>query len=266
VFTFAQQLLNSLLKAAFCAARRVVTVRHRPANIVGAPAKRGTAVAVANHLRIRHDALVDEPPTTNEWERAYQASIEAEHQANLRADELHARQMAIMPPEERRRRRAGLTLVIVIMGPLLVGGIIVDGVSSYRVVSGHAVPGTVVLTRQVDVCVGRPPCVPTWEGRFTSSDGTVDRVVDFAEPVPRAQAFPGANVAARWTSVKPDSVYLAKSGSFRDWVLTTVMVLAVCAVVGAGALVVWRRRARLRRQIEAEAVATTASGTPTPEQ
>ena len=202
-----------------------------------------------------------EPPT-NEWERTYQASVEAERLAGLRADELHAREMATMPPAERRRRRRKHLLILLPMGALLLGGIIVDGIASHEVVSDQAVSGTAELTQQVEVCVGRPPCFPMWEAHFTSDDGTIDRVVIFAENVPGSQAYPGARVDARWTSVRSDNVYLADSSAYRDWFWTSMLVLVACVIAAAWALIVWRRRVRLRRQIESEAASTSGTVTP----
>ncbi len=204
-------------------------------------------------------------PSENEWERTYQASVEAERQAGLRAAELHERAMAMMPPTERRRRRRTLLIILLPMGALLLAGIIVDGVASHAVVSGDAREGTAVLTRQVEVCVGRPPCFLMWEARFSSDDGTIDRTVVFDEDVPAADAQSGARVAARWTSVKPDKVYLAESRAFRNWFWTSIMVLVVCLVAAGIAFSVWHRRRQLRRKIESEGAPTTATkGPPTP--
>lgn len=189
---------------------------------------------------------------TNDWERAYQASIEAERERARIEDEQNARAAAMLPPAERRKRRRFLALFLVPMLMLLVAGIVVDGLAGYRVVSGHAVPGTVELARIVDVCPGRPPCVPYWEGRFRSDDGAVDRVVVFVEDVPGQQARRGAFVRARWTNLRGDSVYLERSGAYRDWFWTTVTVCCIGLVVLAVALVVWRRRVRLRRKILSE--------------
>jgi hypothetical protein len=194
---------------------------------------------------------VDEAPV-NEWERAYNASIEAEHEANLRAEEAHARQMAMMPLKERRRRRRTYLLILLFMGPLFALGVIVDGVASHRVATGHAVDGTAVLVRQVSIDCGRPPCGYTWEAHFVSDDGTIDRTLVFAEDVPSALGVPGTRLDARWTSVNPDSVYLAKSKSFRNWVEGLLFFATLGVIVAVGVAVVLRRRARLRRTIEAE--------------
>lgn len=187
----------------------------------------------------------------NEWERAYQGSIEAEHEANLRAEEAHARQMAMMPLTERRRRRRTYLLILLFMGPLFALGLIIDGVASHRVVTGHAVDGTAVLIREVAVDCARPPCLYSWEAHFVSNDGTVDRVLVFAEDVPSGLGGPGTRLDARWTSANPDAVYLAKSKSFRNWVEGLVFFGALCLVVAVGVTVVLRRRAQLRRKIEA---------------
>lgn len=202
-------------------------------------------------MGIRQSASVNEAPL-NEWERVAHASIEAEREANLRAEELHARQMAMMPLKERRRRRRTYLLILLIMGPLFAVGVIIDGVASHRVVTGHAVNGSAVLTRQVSILCGRPPCGYTWEAHFVSNDGSVDKVLRFAEDVPAALGVPGSRLDARWTSVNPDFVYLAKSKSFRYWVEGTLFFSAIGAVVAVGVGVVLRRRALLRRQIEAE--------------
>jgi hypothetical protein len=202
-------------------------------------------------------------PPNNEWERAYQASVEAEYRARLEAEQAHARQMAVMPPHERRRMRRQYILIGVLMGPLLLAGIIVDGVASHDVVSGHAVSGTAVLTKQVDVCAGRPPCIPYWEAHFASDDGTMNRVLVFAEDVPATEAFAGSRVPARWTSVRPDNVFLAKSKAFRDWFWSTIIIVAAGLAVCAVAIVVLRRRARLRRRIESERAGPTDRAEPT---
>lgn len=202
-------------------------------------------------LGFRHSASVDEAPV-NEWERAYKSSIEAEHEANLRAEEAHARQMAMMPLKERRRRRRTYFLILLLMGPLFALGVIVDGVASHRVVTGHAVNGTAVLVRQVSIDCGRGPCGYTWQAHFVSDDGTIDRTLVFAEDVPSALGVPGTRVNARWTSVKPDSVYLAKSRSFRNWAEGLLFFATLGVIVAVGVVVVLRRRARLRRTIEAE--------------
>jgi hypothetical protein len=201
-------------------------------------------------------------PAPNEWERAYQASVEAAYRAHLQAEAAHEREMATMPRGDRRSRVVVFAVMVLACGSLLLIPLAIDGMASYDVVSGHAVKGTAVLTRLVEVCVGRPPCSKSWEARFFSDDGTVQRLVVFAEDVPGSLAHVGARVPARWTSVKPDSVYLAASSAFRIWLWASIVVFALMLLGAWVTLATWRRRRRLRRQIEAAQAAAAAIDRP----
>jgi hypothetical protein len=188
---------------------------------------------------------VPEPPI-NESEWKDPVAADPVRRAAGAVGEAHAEHVSTRPLSERPARRAWYLFVGLLIVALLVGAVVVEGISSRRVVSDGAVRGTVLLTREVEVCLRRRPCFMVWEGRFTSDDGMIDRGVRFADDVPEAQASPGERVEATWTSGNPQNAYLPNSDSFRNWARTTLLVSMPLLLVVAGSLVVWLRGLRRR--------------------
>ena len=193
--------------------------------------------------------------TENQWERTYYASLKKAEEDSRLANERERRERAkpLLPAARRRRRIIAFLMASVYLVAIV--GLLGDGLVRHHVAAGGGVVGTATLIKEVDVPVGRFPPATSWQAHFVSDDGSVDRVLVFAEPLPHSKAFAGSMVAARWTAQSPHDVFLAKSHAFRLWVQGIAFLTVAGLVIGAIAFVGWRRRVKLREQMAAEGAA-----------